>query len=349
VKSNIAKTEVSCCVCGSAESSIIARGREHEYRSTTDDLFTVVKCSKCDLVYLNPRPADTEISTIYPEEYAAYVDDEAPRTGSLLARLKEQFVDKLGYPSRVRFALKYFAPHGETLKMLDVGCGTGRVLSLFRQYHSGKTETVGLDSDEHATKLAAGKGHQVIHGMFETASIPRASFDFVYSSHVIEHVADPGAFLRKVQAILKPGGLFFCETPNIGSIDARLLSRLGIWGGFHFPRHWTFFTPESLRQLGESAGLKVLEVRYYLVPIFWLWSLHALAGRLFGLRVADKLFPPIERDANPFQLLLLTGGFSLVDAMIFAVTRRTACMFLVFTTDLSRKEAPVVRKSDYRY
>jgi len=330
VKSNIAKVHVSCCLCGATEYKVIARGREHEYTNTTDDLFSVVKCARCGLFFLNPRPALTELSTIYPNEYPAFVEEEAPAGESLLSKLSQSFIDRLGYPSRVRAALQHVPPDSGPLRILDVGCGAGRVLTLFKQYHPGALETVGLDADEHATALTRSKGHAVIHGMFDEIDICPASFDCVYSSHVIEHVADPKVFLKKVKSVLKPGGLFFCETPNIGSVDALLLSRLGIWGGFHFPRHWTFFTPKTLRELAKSAGLDAVETKYYMIPIFWIWSLHLLTVRLLGRKIADRLFPPVEHNANRLQLFILTGMFTLLDLMIFSVTRRTACMFVIF-------------------
>ena len=334
MKSNIEKVRVSCYACGSDEQKVIARGREHEYTTTTDDLFSVVKCAKCGLVFLNPRPAESELATIYPNEYAAFVDEEVPVHRSALSKLKDSFIDKLGYPSRVRTALQYVSPANGALRVLDVGCGAGRVLSLFRQFHQGAIETVGLDFDENAAALTRGKGHAVIRGMFEKADIPAASFDCIYSSHVIEHVADPGAFLRKIKSVLKPGGLFFCETPNIGSLDAYFLSRLGIWGGFHFPRHWTFFTPGTLSQLGGREGLEAIATKYYLIPIFWIWSLHLLTMKLAGRKIADRLFPAIEHGANPVQLFALTSAFTLVDWMTLLLTRRTACMFVIFRNAL---------------
>jgi 2-polyprenyl-3-methyl-5-hydroxy-6-metoxy-1,4-benzoquinol methylase len=329
VKSNIAKVRVPCCLCNSREQTLIARGREHEYTNTTDDIFSVVKCRQCGLLFLNPRPAETEFSTIYPDEYPAFVEEQAAPEKSALSGLKEMFVDRLGYPSRVRAALRHVAVGDRSLRILDVGCGAGRVLTLFKQYHRGPIETVGLDFDRNATMLTRSKGHAVIQGAFEDADIPPASFDCVYSSHVIEHVADPKVFLRKVKSILKPGGLLFCETPNVGSIEARLLSRLGIWGGFHFPRHWTFFTPRTLHDLAQSTGLEVVETQYYMIPIFWIWSLHLLTFKVAGRKIADLLFPPLEHDANPTQLFLLTSVFTVLDMMIFTVTRQTACMFVI--------------------
>ncbi len=57
---------------GSTASSLATEEVEHEYKNTTSDVFRVVKCRDCSLVYLNPRPDISELPTIYPSEYYAY-------------------------------------------------------------------------------------------------------------------------------------------------------------------------------------------------------------------------------------------------------------------------------------
>jgi 2-polyprenyl-3-methyl-5-hydroxy-6-metoxy-1,4-benzoquinol methylase len=77
--------------------------------------------------------------------------------------------------------------------------------------------------------------------------------------HVIEHVADPRAVVERISTWLSDGGHLVIETPNIDSVDARL-SKKNFWGGYHIPPHWTLFNENSLRQLFQAAGLKVISV-----------------------------------------------------------------------------------------
>ena len=70
-RANIEKSRVACNNCGATGGEVIARGRDHEYATTTSDTFDVVRCS-CGLVYLDPRPAISELDTIYPNDYYAY-------------------------------------------------------------------------------------------------------------------------------------------------------------------------------------------------------------------------------------------------------------------------------------
>ena len=81
VKSNISKVSVVCNNCGSSELTRVTEGAEHEYENTTDDVFRIVCCSNCGLFYLNPRPAVSELRTIYPENYYAYVLEKKQQIG----------------------------------------------------------------------------------------------------------------------------------------------------------------------------------------------------------------------------------------------------------------------------
>lgn len=103
-------------------------------------------------------------------------------------------------------------------------------------------------------KLAA-KGHTVYAGRFEDVDIPEGQFDFVWASHVIEHVPDPKAFTEKVFRLLKPGGIFWFWTPNIESLDARIF-RNKHWGAYHFPRHWVFYDEKSVNKLGRKLLIR---------------------------------------------------------------------------------------------
>ena len=58
----------------------------------------------------------------------------------------------------------------------------------------------------------------------------------IHSSHLIEHVESPSAYLRKTWDLLAPGGLSVFITPNTATWEARAFGRH--WGGLHAPRHW---------------------------------------------------------------------------------------------------------------
>lgn len=343
MKSDIKKVHVKCNSCNSEDTEFVTSGSEHEYDNTTDDIFCMVKCKQCGLYYLNPRPDVCELKTIYPDNYYAYnlqaVNQEVENRNSLLFRAR-----KFVYLKKLIDCLK-LCPRATRLKVLDIGCADGRALNWYRQIKDFDIETYGVDFDQQAVEKARSQGHRVYLGRFEEADIPEGTFDLAVATHVIEHVADPKGFASKVYRILKPGGIFLCETPNCDSLDARWFAKKH-WGGYHFPRHWVLYSPKSIRALAQSIGFDLLRIDYYPAPAFWNWTLHSLVksvgkmnedggatadrtGRALSGRIADALFPPVDFQKNNLRNLLAVSTFTLLDLAIKLCTGQTSNMSVV--------------------
>ena len=85
------------------------------------------------------------------------------------------------------------------------------------------------------------------------------SFDLVWTSEVIEHVADTGQWLSEVRRVLAPGGRLLVTTPSHGSL------RVAVGGVERFSDplgdHLHLYTRRSLRTLLEEFGLREVRVR----------------------------------------------------------------------------------------
>ena len=326
---NIKKIDRACPLCGSKKSEVVTSGREHEFDNTTHDLFFVIRCLTCNLVYLNPRPDESTLDIIYPKEYYCYKETFTSFSSkqSLLVSIKGYLNNRFGFPCRIQNLIDSLPDSEYQVKVLDVGCGNGSALDYFRSVCSKPIETTGLDFNEQALGLVAKKQHKTIMGRIEDVSLPGNYFDIIYSSNVIEHVAKPLDMMKKISDALKPGGIFLCETPNFDSFDAHIFSPSGHWGGFHFPRHWTFFTAKTLGKLAEHVGLKVESVMYHPVPIFWIWTLHSFLYRAKGKKdLADRFFPLIESKENFLKSVGLKVIFSAVDFFLKLFTGKTSLM-----------------------
>jgi 2-polyprenyl-3-methyl-5-hydroxy-6-metoxy-1,4-benzoquinol methylase len=86
---------------------------------------------------------------------------------------------------------------------------------------------------------------------FESCNWESNSFDAFFSFHVIEHVPDPIAHLRKAYSVIRAGGLAFVATPNARSWQQLMFETLS--PNFD-SAHLRVFSPESLRRASESAG-----------------------------------------------------------------------------------------------
>jgi 2-polyprenyl-3-methyl-5-hydroxy-6-metoxy-1,4-benzoquinol methylase len=346
MKSDIRKVPVFCNNCGINDEEFVTSGHEHEYTSTTNDIFNVAKCRRCGLLYLNPRPDVSELKTIYPDDYYAYnlhkqsVEHEQKNSPLYKAR-------KFVYLQRLKKALSLCPPAAQ-LSVLDIGCADGRALDWYRQVNDFKVSTYGVDFDETALERARQAGHQVYSGRFEDADIPEDKFDLAVATHVIEHVADPKAFASRAFAVLKPGGIFLCETPNVASWDARMF-RDQHWGGYHFPRHWVFYSPQSITAMAKEVGFELLKIEFHPAPAFWNWTFHSLVGSLsktpgdFAERTADCLFPPVDFQKNNLRNFFAVSLFTCFDIAQKLLTGQTSNMSVVLRKPLSVVAPPAAR------
>lgn len=117
-------------------------------------------------------------------------------------------------------------------RVLDDGCGSGGMcVSIAEEAES----VVGIDLvdrfSDAGVRLAGEKGvRNLTFARADGTALPfaRGSFDQVLSHAVIEHVADPPAYLREARRVLKPGGAFFLQTSTYLSPTGAHLPRLKV-------------------------------------------------------------------------------------------------------------------------
>lgn len=104
------------------------------------------------------------------------------------------------------------------------------------------------------------EGYDVRLGNAETLELGEG-FDTVVAGEVIEHLANPGLFLERVKAHLKPGGRVVLSTP----VPFGLLHLLYAWRKWpkkcSNPKHTLWLWPSTLGELAGRAGLSVVECR----------------------------------------------------------------------------------------
>ncbi|MBF0244892.1 MAG: class I SAM-dependent methyltransferase [Planctomycetes bacterium] len=268
------------------------------------------------------------LAKLYPSNYYCHNSALIANDLSFLGKFKKSINARIGFPKIIRSLMKSLSSEqSSSVSLLDIGCGNGAALDMFKKYAPVPITTTGLDFNEQALKIVASKGHAILCGRLESIVLPAESFDIIYSSNVIEHISDPLLMIRQAAHALKPKGIFLCETPNYNSIDARLFSTSGHWGGFHFPRHWTFFTDKTFILMAEKGGFEVMRIDYQPVPIFWIWTLHSFVYRGKGKRdQADSFFPLFEKQDNFKKIFFLKVIFTVIDLLLKLFTGKTSLM-----------------------
>ncbi len=202
-----------------------------------------VRCSDCDLVFLNPRPLATTVEEFYREDYdEAYGEAEA---SSDREPVFESVARRLGM---------YRQPPG---RLLDVGCGDGAFLSLCQ---SAGWTCYGLEMSKKAVARAARRDLTMLSSDWLERAGEHEPFDVITLVNVLQTVTNPASLLRQVSGALTPAGLVVIrETNGAFHLPMRTPAR---WVGSRSDQafHLFLYSPEALRSLLKGIGLDTIAI-----------------------------------------------------------------------------------------
>ncbi len=146
---------------------------------------------------------------------------------------------------------------------LDVGCGAGLLAEPLARLGATVTAVDAAPALIEAARAHAAGQNLDIDYRSATVEAVEGQFDLVTALEVIEHVADPAAFVSSIARRLAPGGLAILSTPNATSWSRLMMITLG--EGLGRIPHGThdfdkFIAPDRMRQVLVQAGLSCIDV-----------------------------------------------------------------------------------------
>lgn len=157
------------------------------------------------------------------------------------------------YRGRRRIVCEELAqlPTGPTLRVLDAGCGSGRLLDELRDYG----HVTGLDLNPDSVEVARSRGHEdVVQGPVEQLPWPDETFDVVISLDMVEHTADDRVTLRELRRVTKTGGHFLMTVPALRAL----------WSSHDvFNNHFRRYDRKMMRSLASDTGWVIERQTYF--------------------------------------------------------------------------------------
>src|SRR5215468_4972968 len=140
---------------------------------------------------------------------------------------------------------EFAARHARSGRLLDVACGVGYGTRLLADRGAGHIEALGVDLSPEAIEYARAR-YGGADARFLAADAmafeDSAGFDTIVSIETIEHLPAPAAFVARLVALLRPGGMLVASVPTTPSVDAN-------------PHHLHDFSARSFRRLLAPHGL----------------------------------------------------------------------------------------------
>ena len=161
-------------------------------------------------------------------------------------------------------------------RILDVGCGDGLFFPQLREFG-----TV-VEGIEPASQLGKNAGTNHIYVCpFDQNFRPPHKYSVILMLDVLEHLADPIGALRYARELLEPNGILLITVPAF----------MTLWTNHDLlNHHFTRYTKAGLRQLTESAELRITEARYF---FYWMYAAKLLVRAVERISQSNPEVPHV--------------------------------------------------------
>jgi len=239
----------SCPVCGKSRARTIGQLKKNFLLSLSQAEWDLVQCQYCELLYISPEPSAADLRTIYVEsgQFDDPVYTDPGRVALIIEYMRGCFkgvVERSGHREN------------DVVAVLEVGAGLAWMCRAAKSVNPNNV-TIAQDISPEAVHKCPWVDFYILSDILDTKIDQRAPYDVISLTHVIEHLLDPVAVIRRCKSLLRQHGVIFITAPHrpIGWRDNT--SDIALWEKYsynHVPAHIQYFSMKSMRVLSEQAG-----------------------------------------------------------------------------------------------
>jgi 2-polyprenyl-3-methyl-5-hydroxy-6-metoxy-1,4-benzoquinol methylase len=210
------------------------------------------QCTDCGLRFRWPKQTPEFSENYYQRNYKqGTFTTELPDKDTLDKYIASGFIGSPGDHSSTIDVLKGLLPKG---RVLDYGCSWGYVTYQLKR---AGYEAVGFEiSKPRAGEGRKALGVEIVDSLQKLDAMPSASFDGIYSSHVLEHLLSLKEVFAFFARVLKPHGIAMVMVPNCGG---KLARELGVaWGPMINEKHTLALDADFFQKNMPQFGFHVL-------------------------------------------------------------------------------------------
>ena len=215
----------------------------------------------------------------------------------------DMFIEKMCQEFELKWIMGKIPPNA---KVLELGYGDGVTFEKLAPYVDLTVVEGSKQIFEKARSILKEKqlSAKIIHSYFENFE-PSEKYDYVFASHVLEHVDDPQLIMARIKSWLLPAGICIIIVPNKESIHRRVAVKMGIQKQLdslsprdHIVGHLRVYSVETMLKLISEVGMVALETRgFFLKPFANGQLLNLDPSVITGLCELSQELPP-EMCAN---------------------------------------------------
>jgi 2-polyprenyl-3-methyl-5-hydroxy-6-metoxy-1,4-benzoquinol methylase len=258
------------------------------------------RCQLCGIVFLPLQSSAAEYARQMETEF--FSDGFAARHNGWQARFDHW---------KAHQTLRRLHRFVHTGRLLEVGVGSGVFLNAASL---AGFDCTGIEASRHlADHVRRAYKLPVVQGYLEDfgPATRQPCFDIIVMNHVLEHMPDPKAMLRRISALLNKGGILHISVPNVAAWEATLPG----WTSYE-PYHLYYFSPATLLPLLRNSDLRALQVET--VEPFSGWF-NALARTIMGVQY-QKIRTPESSTLTGWRFSFAFNALNLSRVGFGAVT-----------------------------